>query len=148
MVALVPVAPVTRHPSPVTAGGESLAAALVRLAEKAHAEDLVILDDLHLAPFACRVTSSREGEAPYVVNLTPGPWHGCGCKGYERHQRCMHYALCLELAGWLPDPPDDPPPAAPLHALPSTNRRELAAADLTARFPSLHPARPADAVAA
>jgi hypothetical protein len=138
------VAPVV---GPLTAGGEPLALALQRLAAKAHAEGLIVLDDVGAAPFACRVTSSREGEAPYVVNLTPGPLHGCGCKGYERHQRCKHYALCLELAGWLPDPPDDPP-AAPLLALPRSDRRELAAADLAARFPSLHPVRPEDAVAA
>jgi hypothetical protein len=133
---------------PVTAGRELLASALHRLAEKAHAEGLVILDDAGTAPFACRVTSSREGEAPYVVNLIPGPLHGCGCKGYERHQRCKHYALCLEAAGWLSEPPDDPPPAAPLPALPSANRRELAAADLAARFSSLHPARAEDLAAA
>jgi hypothetical protein len=134
--------------APFTAGGEPLAQALHRLAAKAHAEGLVVLDDVAAAPFACRVTSSRPGHLPYVVNLTSGPLHGCDCEGYARHQRCKHYALCLEAAGWLPEPPDDPPPAAPLVALPAANRRELAAADLAARFPSLHPARTEDAVAA
>jgi hypothetical protein len=127
---------------------ESLAAALHRLAAKAHAEGCVILDDVGAAPFACRVSSSREGQEPYVVNLAPGMLHGCDCEGYFKWQRCKHYALCLEAAGWLPDPPDDPPPAAPLAALPRAARRELAAADLAARFPSHHPARPEDLAAA
>ena len=69
-------------PWPGAARREPLAVALHRLAAKAHAEGLVILDDLGAAPFACRVTSSREGHAPYIVNLTPGPLHGCQCQGY------------------------------------------------------------------
>jgi hypothetical protein len=124
----------------VTTGGELLALALHRLVAKAHAEGLIILDDLGAAPFACRVTSSRVGEAPYFVNITDTPIHGCGCPGYEKHQRCKHYALCLEAAGWLPEPPDDPPPAAPLTIL-RAERRALAAADLEARYPSQPPAR-------
>ena len=54
-------------------------------------------------PFACRVKSSRPGHFPYVVNLIPGHLHGCDCEGYFRWQRCKHYALALEAAGWLPD---------------------------------------------
>lgn len=129
---------------------ESLASALTRLAEKAHAEGLVIIDDLRLAPVACRVTSSRPGEAPYVVSLAPGRCHGCDCPGYEKHQRCKHYALCLEAAGWLPevDPPEGPPPAGPISMLSRADRRALAAADLEARYPSLHPARAEDAAVA
>jgi hypothetical protein len=53
--------------------------------------------------FACRVTSSRPGHVPYVVNLTPGHLHGRDCEGYFRWHRCKHYALALEAAGWLPD---------------------------------------------
>lgn len=137
------VAPVALvAPAPVR---ESLAAALHRLAAKAHAEGLVILDDVG-APYACRVTSSRPGEAPYIVNLAPGRLHGCQCPGYARFQRCKHYALALEAAGWLPDPPDDPTPGAPapISLLSRRERRELAAADLAARYPSSHPARPED----
>jgi hypothetical protein len=143
MVAPAPVVP-------FVAPREPLAVALHRLAAKAHAEGLVILDDVGAAPFACRVTSSREGHAPYVVNLAPGPLHGCQCQGYAKFQRCKHYALCLEAAGWLPELPDDPPPGAPapISILPRTERRAMAAADLAARFPSLHPARPEDAAAA
>jgi hypothetical protein len=133
-------------PAPVR---ESLAAALHRLAQKAHAEGCHILDD-GFAPYACRVSSSRAGEAPYIVNLAPGRLHGCGCAGYQRYQRCKHYSLALEAAGWLPAPPDDPPPGAPapISALPRAERRELAAADLAARYPSLHPARSEDLAAA
>jgi hypothetical protein len=146
MVAPAPVDPVA---GPLTPGGEPLAQALHRLAAKAHAEGLTILDDAGAAPFACRVTSSRAGHSPYVVNLVPGdPVHGCDCEGYARHQRCKHYALALEAAGWLPEPPDDPPPAAPLAALPRSARRALAAADLAARDPSFHPARAEDVAAA
>jgi hypothetical protein len=134
--------------SPVRPSGkESLAAALHRLAAKAHAEGLVILDDVNAAPFACRVTSSRAGHGPYVVNLTSGPLHGCDCDGFARHGRCKHYALALDAAGWLPDP-DDPPPAAPLAALPRAERREVAAVDLASRYPSLHAARAVDRQAA
>jgi hypothetical protein len=144
MVASVPVDPAI---GPRTAGGESLAAALHRLAAKAHAEGLVILDD-GFAPYACRVTSSRPGEAPYIVNIVASRFHGCSCPGYAKHQRCKHYALCLDAAGWLPEPPDDPPPAAPLVALPVADRRARAAADLAARYPSQHPARDEDREAA
>ena len=143
MVASAPVVP-------FVAPREPLAVALHRLAAKAHAEGLVIFDDVGAAPFACRVTSSRPGHAPYIVNLMPGPLHGCQCQGYANVQRCKHYALCLEAAGWLPDLPDDPPPGAPapLSLLPRAQRRALAAADLAARFPTLHPARPEDVAAA
>src|SRR5215207_8571787 len=88
---------------PTTHTGEPLALALERLAHKAHEEGVVILDDLGVAPFACRVTSSRPGHVPYVVNIAPGPLHGCDCEGYARHQRCKHDCLALEAAGWLPD---------------------------------------------
>jgi hypothetical protein len=97
-------APVVRRGSgPWTHQGEPLALALHRLAAKGRAEDLVILDDVGAAPFACRVTSSRPGHFPYVVTIAPGPLHGCDCEGYARHQRCKHYCLALEAAGWLPD---------------------------------------------
>jgi hypothetical protein len=99
---MVGSAPVTSA-GPRTHNGEPLALALERLAHKAHAEGVVILDDLGAAPFACRVSSSRPGHSPYVVNLTPGPAHGCDCEGYFRWERCKHYALCVEAAGWLPD---------------------------------------------
>jgi hypothetical protein len=147
---VAPVTPVDPVLGPLTSGGEPLAVALHRLAAKAHAEGLAILDDLDFAPYACRVTSSQPGQEPYVVSLAPGPAHGCDCKGYFRYERCKHYALCLEAAGWLPDLPDDPPPGAPapLAALPRSARRALAAADLAARYPSLHPARPEDREAA
>ena len=72
-------------------------------AQGSHDKDLVILDDVGVAPFACRVTSSRPGHFPYVVTLTPGPAHGCDCEGYFRWERCKHYALYVETAGWLPD---------------------------------------------
>ncbi len=134
--------------SPAVSRG-SLASALTRLTQKAHREGLLILDD-GFAPYACRVSSAR-GEAPYLVVIAPDTsGHGRDCPGYEKHQRCKHYALCLEAAGWLPevDPPDDPPPAAPISALPRADRRALAAADLAARYPSRHPARAEDLEAA
>ena len=101
---MVASAPVVRPGSgPWTHQGEPLALALHRLAAKGHDEDLVILDDVGVAPFACRVTSSRPGHFPYVVTIAPGPLHGCDCEGYARHQRCKHDCLALEAAGWLPD---------------------------------------------
>jgi hypothetical protein len=33
----------------------------------------------------------------------PGHLHGCDCEGYAQHQRCKHYCLALEAAGWLSD---------------------------------------------
>ena len=98
---MVGSAPVTSA-DPVTHKGEPLALALERLAHKAHGEGLEILPE-PWEPFACRVSSSRPGHFPYVVNLTPGHLHGCDCEGYFRWQRGKHYALCLEAAGWLPD---------------------------------------------
>jgi hypothetical protein len=96
-------APVVRRGfGPWTHTGEPLALALHRLAHKAHEERLGILPE-PWEPFACRVSSSRPGHFPYVVNLTPGHLHGCDCEGYFRWQRCKHYALALEVAGWLPD---------------------------------------------
>src|SRR5215207_2199043 len=100
MVGSIPV--VRRGSGPWTHQGEPLALALHRLAHKAHEEGLGILPE-PWEPFACRVTSSRPGHFPYVVNLSPGPLHGCDCEGYFRWQRCKHYALALEVAGWLPD---------------------------------------------
>ena len=101
---MVASAPVVRPGSGSwTHQGEPLALALHRLAAKGHDEDLVILDDVGVAPFACRVTSSRPGHFPYVVTIAPGPLHGCDCEGYARHQRCKHDCLALEAAGWLPD---------------------------------------------
>src|SRR5215213_1170122 len=87
---------------PWTHQGEPLALALERLAHKAHEEGLEILPE-PWAPYASRVSSSRPGHFPYVVNLVPGHLHGCDCEGYFRWQRCKHYALALEAAGWLPD---------------------------------------------
>jgi hypothetical protein len=86
----------------VTHQGEPLALALHRLAHKAHEEGLEILPE-PWAPYASRVSSSRPGHFPYVVNLMPGHLHGCDCEGYFRWQRCKHYALALDVAGWLPD---------------------------------------------
>ena len=101
---MVASAPVVRTGSgPWTHQGEPLALALHRLAAKGHDEDLVILDDVGVAPFACRVTSSRPGHFPYVVNLAPGPLHGCDCEGYAKFAYYKHYALYVETAGWLPD---------------------------------------------
>ena len=100
MVGSIPV--VRRGSGPWTHQGEPLALALHRLAHKAHEEGLGILPE-PWEPFACRVTSSRPGHFPYVVNLSPGPLHGCDCEGYATFAYCKHYALCLEAAGWLPD---------------------------------------------
>jgi hypothetical protein len=86
----------------VTHQGEPLALALHRLAHKAHEEGLQLLPE-PWAPYASRVSSSRLGHFPYVVNLMPGHLHGCDCEGYFRWQRCKHYALALDIAGWLPD---------------------------------------------
>jgi hypothetical protein len=158
---MVGSAPVTSA-GPRTHTGEPLALALERLAHKAHAEGVVILDDLGAAPFACRVSSSRPGHFPYVVNLTPGPAHGCDCEGYFRWERCKHYALCVEAAGWLPDVElvgnelDDqglwdaavaasspcpspaeggvsPAPVVPVSLMSRADRRAAAAADLAQR---------------
>ena len=136
---------------PVTSRGEPLALTLHRLAAKGHAEGLIVLDDLGAAPFACRVTSSRPGHAPYVVNLIPGPGHGCVCEGFATFQYCKHYALCVDAAGWLPDVPLDgddlddhgmweaavarsPSAGSPSpRSLPDWRTR--AAADLAARYP-------------
>jgi hypothetical protein len=145
-------APVTSA-GPWTHTGEPLALALERLAHKAHEEGLEILPE-PWAPFASRVSSSRAGHFPYVVNLTPGHLHGCDCEGYFRWQRCKHYALALEAAGWLPDVElladgdckelDDhhlwevaiaasPAAAPPVSLMSRTDRRAAAAADLAAR---------------
>ena len=94
-------APVTSA-GPWTHQGEPLALALHRLAHKAHEEGLEILADAG-EPVRLPRQSSRPGHFPYVVNLTPGHLHGCDCEGYFRWQRCKHYALALEAAGWLPD---------------------------------------------
>ena len=152
---MVASAPVVRPGSgPWTHQGEPLALALHRLAAKGHDEDLVILDDVGVAPFACRVTSSRPGHFPYVVTLTPGPAHGCDCEGYFRWERCKHYALYVETAGWLPDVElladgdckefDDqdlwevavaasPTAAPPVSLMSLADRRAAAAADLAQR---------------
>src|SRR5918993_2482672 len=150
---MVASAPVVRTGSgPWTHQGEPLALALHRLAAKGHDEDLVILDDVGVAPFACRVTSSRPGHFPYVVNLAPGPLHGCDCEGYFRWERCKHYALYVETAGWLPDVElladgdelDDqglweaavaasPAPVVPVSLMSRADRRAAAAADLARR---------------
>ena len=127
---------------PVTHMGEPLALALERLAHKAHEEGLEILPE-PWAPFTCRVSSSQPGHFPYVVNLAPGPLHGCHCAGYAKFQYCKHYALCLAAAGWLPDVPLDDQElddrgmeAAAMAALPRslTDRRTAAAADLSTRY--------------
>jgi hypothetical protein len=158
---MVGSAPVTSA-GPRTHKGEPLALALERLAHKAHEEGVIILDDLGAAPFAYRVSSSRPGHSPYVVNLTPGPAHGCDCEGYFRWERCKHYALCVETAGWLPDVElladgdellaDDqelweaavaiapshlgspsPAPVVPVSLMSRADRRAAAAADLAQR---------------
>ena len=133
---------------PRTQNGEPLALALERLAHKAHEESLQILPEPR-EPFACRVSSSRPGHFPYVVNLMPGHLHGCDCEGYFRWQRCKHYALALEAAGWLPDVELDGDElddqelweaATAAHAAPTpialmspADRRRVAAASLAAR---------------
>lgn len=88
---------------------ETLEEALHRLCAKGHAEGCAVLDeDYAWFPQACRVRGS-DGVTAYVVNLMPGhPLHGCDCDGYERWQRCKHYAMALEVAGLLPDLPDAP----------------------------------------
>ncbi len=43
------------------------------------------------------VTSPTSSRSPLA------PLHGCDCEGYFRWERCKHYALCVEAAGWLPD---------------------------------------------
>jgi hypothetical protein len=80
----------------------------------------------------------------------PGHLHGCDCEGYFRWQRCKHYALALEVAGWLPDVDllgdelDDqelweaavaafPAPAVPVSLMSRADRRAAAAADLAQR---------------
>jgi hypothetical protein len=140
-----------------THSGEPLALAPERLAHKAHEEGLEILPE-PWEPFACRVTSSRPGYFPYVVNLTPGHLHGCDCEGYFRWQRCKHYALALEAAGWLPDVELDgdelddqglweaavaiapshlgspsPAPVVPVSLMSRADRRAAAATDLAVR---------------
>jgi hypothetical protein len=141
-------APVTSA-GPWTHNGEPLALALERFAHKAHEEGLTILPE-PWAPFASRVSSSRAGHFPYVVNLTPGHLHGCDCEGYFRWERCKHYALCVEAAGWLPDVElvgdelDDhglweaavaasPASALPVSLMSRADRRAAAAADLAQR---------------
>ena len=144
---MVGSAPVTSA-GPRTHNGEPLALALERLAHKAHEEGLQILPE-PWEPFACRVSSSRPGHFPYVVNLMPGHLHGCDCEGYFRWQRCKHYALALEAAGWLPDVELDGDElddqelweaATAAHAAPTpialmspADRRRVAAASLAAR---------------
>ena len=144
---MVGSAPVTSA-GPRTHNGEPLALALERLAHKAHEAGLQILPE-PWEPFACRVSSSRPGHFPYVVNLMPGHLHGCDCEGYFRWQRCKHYALALEAAGWLPDVELDGDElddqelweaATAAHAAPTpialmspADRRRVAAASLAAR---------------
>jgi hypothetical protein len=145
---MVGSAPVTSA-GPRTHNGEPLSLALHRLAHKAHEEGLEILPE-PWAPFASRVSSSRPGHFPYVVNLMPGHLHGCDCEGYYRWQRCKHYALALDIAGWLPDVELDgdelddqglweaaveaaPEPAVPVSMLSRGDRRAAAAADLAVR---------------
>src|SRR5215218_9184852 len=99
MVGSVSAAVVDSGTGPRTHQGEPLASALHRLAAKGQSEGLIVLDDLGAAPFACRVTSSRPGHFPFIVNLAPGPLHGCDCAGYAKFQYCKHYALCLDVAG-------------------------------------------------
>jgi hypothetical protein len=104
---------------------ETLADALHRLNAKAHAEGIRALP-CSRPPFGWQMTSSREGHPPYTVFLGR-VLHGCDCDGYEKWGRCKHYALALELAGWLPDF-DDPPAVAT-----AAERRRLALADLERR---------------
>lgn len=96
-----------------TRRSESVEEALHRLCQKGHDQGLQLLDrERDWFPFACRVTGSAGDGTTYVVNLAPGPLHGCDCEGYERWQRCKHYAMALEAAGWLPDLPDAAMPSA------------------------------------
>ena len=123
---------------PWTHQGKPLALALHRLAAQAHDKGLVILDDVGAAPFACRVSSSRAGHPPHFVDLTPGADPGCTCEGYARHQRCQHYCLALDVAGWLPDVELVGEGAAsaapaPISIMPRSDRRAAAAADLATR---------------
>ena len=77
----------------------------------------------------------------------PGHLHGCDCEGHFRWQRCKHYALALDVAGWLPDveldgdellADDQELWEAAIAASPRSlvDRRAAAAADLAARYPA------------
>lgn len=98
---------------------ETLADALHRLNAKAHAEGIRALP-CSVPPFGWQMSSAREGVPPYTV-LLGRVLHGCDCDGYEKWGRCKHYALALELAGWLPDFDD----AADVAAKAETRRRAL-----------------------
>ncbi|HEU0114799.1 MAG TPA: hypothetical protein VFQ80_08980, partial [Thermomicrobiales bacterium] len=52
-------------------------------------------------------SSASEPGVLYCVVIDPrSKSYGCDCQGWERHRRCKHFALALEAAGWLPEPPE------------------------------------------
>ena len=54
------------------------------------------------------VNSQSDQSVLYPVD----PVGGCVCHGYQRHQRCSHYAALIAALGWLPDLPDPAGPGA------------------------------------
>jgi hypothetical protein len=116
---------------------ETLADALHRLNAKAHAEGIRALP-CSRPPFGWQMTSSREGMPPYTV-LLGRALHGCDCDGSEKWGRCKHYALALELAGWLPDFED----AAGVAAAAERRREALSWADAAGQDAELAPRRDA-----
>src|SRR5581483_9196094 len=92
---------------PVTASGEHLAAAFARLAEKGAAQGVTV-EYAHTGAVGTYIASSASDPSiRYCVVIDPrSRSYGCDCPGWQKHRRCKHFALALEAAGWLPEPPE------------------------------------------
>jgi hypothetical protein len=101
------VASINPSAHPLTASGEHLAAAFARLAAKGAAEGVTV-EYAHTGSIGTYTASSASAPGVrYCIVIDPrSPSYGCDCQGWERHQRCKHFALALEAAGWLPEPPE------------------------------------------
>ena len=89
---------------------ESVDAAIVRLADEARRQGVVVYKVEGLKGTAWFSPSqSRPGVAHALTAVS------CDCDGFLRWQRCRHLARLLDTLGWLPaGDPDPAPPAAPV----------------------------------
>lgn len=95
--------------APRARSGEPLARALHRLADKGRAEGVRVTLALTGHDSTYLASSASVPGLLYCVVIDPrSKSYGCDCQGWAKHRRCKHFALAIEAAGWLPEPPDDP----------------------------------------